>query len=382
MSVIFHTNANSPALCGDMIVSVPGPNVNTELKLPVHPHGIVIPKHIIPKFIPVQLRRKVFMINDRMVVGAAGSVYYIQRFIHDLREAFHNGSDFTYKDIRGHLDGYSSISKTCEEVLKQISAILLVEATDRRCSLTVGHREQFSSVNYGNVISLGAGSSSIRDQILRLDQKYRYGVSVPTNAKQVFPEFETIFRNMTLLANVYWTEFMSPDIVFNGWGGAYELIFQDANRNFRFLEGYSIFLRVFDADRVSDGIRPWNILKYERRSDVSVVTTVLPDRLEFFGARDILATDEPLRISVGGEGFTMNSKVHVSIIAVGKGTKFLAPMIQIDGLDPLAEAKQTVFTDFDESGRLRVYFHAKHEDWLKQQAMDLYDRNAHLFPDE
>ena len=322
------------------------------------------------------------MINDRMVVGAAGSVYYIQRFIHDLREAFHNGSDFTYKDIRGHLDGYSSISKTCEEVLKQISAILLVEATDRRCSLTVGHREQFSSVNYGNVISLGAGSSSIRDQILRLDQKYRYGVSVPTNAKQVFPEFETIFRNMTLLANVYWTEFMSPDIVFNGWGGAYELIFQDANRNFRFLEGYSIFLRVFDADRVSDGIRPWNILKYERRSDVSVVTTVLPDRLEFFGARDILATDEPLRISVGGEGFTMNSKVHVSIIAVGKGTKFLAPMIQIDGLDPLAEAKQTVFTDFDESGRLRVYFHAKHEDWLKQQAMDLYDRNAHLFPDE
>ena len=382
MSVIFHTNANSPALCGDMIVSVPGPTSNTKLKLPAHPYGIVIPKHMIPKFIPVQLRRKVFIINDRLVVGAAGSVYHIQRFIRDLREAFQNGREFPYKDIRGYLDGYSSISKTCEEVLEKISAILLVEATDRRCSLTVGQREQFSSMNYGNVICIGAGASSIRDDIKRLDQGYRYGVSVPTNANQAFPEFETIFRNLTLLANVYWTEIMSPDVVFSGWGGAYELVFQDGNRNFRFLEDYSIFLRVFDVDRVSEGIRPWTVLKYERRSEVSVVTMALPDRLEFFGARDILASDEPLKFSVGGDSFTMNSKVHVSIVAVRKGTRFLAPMIQIEGVDPLSEVKHTVFTDFDESGRMRVYFQARREDWLKQQSMNLYERNAHLIPED
>ena len=126
-----------------------------------------------------------------------------------------------------------------------------------------------------------------------------------------------------LLANVYWNEFISPDSVFSGWGGAYDLIFQDSSRHFRHLEGYSIFLRAFDVDRVSDSLLPWNVLKYERRSDVSVVTTVLPDRLAFFVSRDILASDEPLTISVGGEGFTMNSKVHVSIVAVGKGGKVL-----------------------------------------------------------
>ena len=64
---------------------------------------------------------------------------------------------FTYKDVRGYLHGYSSINKTCEEALNKTSAIVLVEATDRRCSLTVGNREQFLSSRYGNVISLGAG---------------------------------------------------------------------------------------------------------------------------------------------------------------------------------------------------------------------------------
>ena len=155
-----------------------------------------------------------------------------------------------------------------------------------------------------------------------------------------FQNSRRYFRNLTLLANVYWTEFMSPDAVFSGWGGAYELVFQDGNRNFLFLEDYSIFLRVFDVDRVSEGIRPWTVLKYERRSEVSVVTMALPDRLEFFGARDILASDEPLKYSVGGDSFTMNSKVHVSIVAVCKGTRFLAPMIQIEGVAPQSEAKK------------------------------------------
>ena len=48
----------------------------------------------------------------------------------------------------------------------------------------------------------------------------------------------------------------------------------------------------------------------------------------------------------------MNSRLHISIIAVGKGNRFAAPLIQIDGLDKDEETKQTVFTWFDEDGRL------------------------------
>ena len=54
----------------------------------------------------------------------------------------------------------------------------------------------------------------------------------------------------------------------------------------------------------------------------------------------------------------------------------MAPMIQIDGLDPAGQRNQLVFTDFDEEGRLRVYFHAQHDEWLKAQALSLYQRHA------
>ena len=72
MTVIYHTNAGTPVLAGDMLLSMEGPIVQTDLRLPSHPNGIVIPAGEIPSYIPVSMRRKVFVINDRMAVGAAG----------------------------------------------------------------------------------------------------------------------------------------------------------------------------------------------------------------------------------------------------------------------------------------------------------------------
>ena len=83
---------------------------------------------------------------------------------------------------------------------------------------------------------------------------------------------------------------------------------------------------------------------------------------------------------VGGDTFTINSRLHISIVAVGKGNLMLPPMIQIDGLDPVGNGRQTVFTQFDDEGRLRVLFHAEHDDWLREQAIAYYERNAHRLP--
>ena len=75
----------------------------------------------------------------------------------------------------------------------------------------------------------------------------------------------------------------------------------------------------------------------------------------------------------------MNSRLHISIIAVHKDNRYLRPLIQIDGLDPDGSARQTVFADFDDEGRLRVLFHAEHDDRLESQAREYYARNAHHF---
>ena len=73
-------------------------------------------------------------------------------------------------------------------------------------------------------------------------------MSQPPDGSPEFPEFGTLVSNLTLLANVYWREFISPNNVFDAWGGAYDLIYQDSNKGFRHLGDYTIFLRVFDGD--------------------------------------------------------------------------------------------------------------------------------------
>ena len=119
-----------------------------------------------------------------------------------------------------------------------------------------------------------------------------------------------------------------------------------------------------------------NVLKYERRPEVSLVTMMNGRGLDFFGAKDITASEEPLQFTVDTNEFTMNSKVHISIIAVGKGTKLASPMIQIDGLGPEEGARQTVFTWINEERKLCVAFEAEHDEWLREQAMSYYQRNA------
>ena len=162
-------------------------------------------------------------------------------------------------------------------------------------------------------------------------------------------------------------------------GGAYDLVYQDSNKVFRFLNDYTIVLRRFDADQDEKGLQLANVLKYERRSEVSFIMMLNNEKLDFFGAKDITASDSPISITIGKDELTMNSQMHISIIDVCKGNRFLPPMIQVDGLDQVPDRRQTVFTDFDEEGKLRVLFNAEHDRWLEEQAMSYYRENAHRF---
>ena len=377
MTVILHTNAGAPVLAGDMLLSVPGSNSRTDLRLPSQPNGIVIPLDPVPSYIPVRMRRKIFIVNDHLAVGAAGPALHIAAFIDDLTASFRDRHLFSNADIRTFLDRYAS-SKRGEEILEQIIVLLLVEATDWSGSLTKGlssHRNAVTK-HFGRVVTIGSGSDTVFEQIRRLDNNYKYGMSQPTDGEVRFPEFRTLAHNLQLLANIYWMEFASPANIFEAWGGAYDLIYQDSSKKFNYLNDYTIFLRLFDVEQADKGIQLMNVLKYERRPDISYIAMLNEGKLDFFGAKDITASDTPVTVTLSQDDFTMNSKVHVSIIVVGKEGRYMSPIIQIDGLDPEGQENPTVFTDFDEEGKLRVLFHAQHDEWLEEQALSLYQRHS------
>ena len=129
-----------------------------------------------------------------------------------------------------------------------------------------------------------------------------------------------------------------------------------------------------------DGQTELKLLSQPNGSDFSFIIMHNGGKLDFFGAKDVTASDAPKKVYLDNGGLSMNWKVHISIIAVSKGNKIASsPLIQIDGLDPAEKTKQTVFTSIDEEGRLRIAFHAEHDIWLTEQAMSFYQRNADSF---
>ncbi|WP_423918879.1 hypothetical protein [Candidatus Poriferisodalis sp.] len=380
MTVIFHTNVEMPVLAGDMLVSTLGPQRHSQLRLPSQPNGIVTPDGFVPSQYPYSLRRKTFVIGDRLAVGAAGAVEHIRLFLHALTSRFRDLTGFMRGEITQFLRDYAG-EPAGRAVMREIGVILLVEADDWRGSLTGGAvaRREAMSERFGKVISIGSGAERILEEIGQLDA-YRVGATQTPEGRADYPEFHTLMANLMLLANVYWQEFAAPQRVFDAWGGAYDLIYRDSAGAFRHLDDYTMVLRMWDAEHPDQGMQLANLFKYERRKDFSYVVMPTRDRLEFFGARDITADDRPWRTEIHAEDLSMNSQIHVSIIAVHKGNMFMRPLIQIDGLDPSGSGRQTVFTDFDDEGHLRILFHAEHDKWLEEQVKEYYGQNAHRIP--
>ena len=173
MTVIFHTNAGTPVLAGDMLLSMPGPKVHTDLRLPSHPNGIVMPGDAIPNYIPISMRRKIFVVNDHMAVGAAGSPWHIRMFIDAVWGEFHDRSKFTYSEINTFLQQYAS-SGWGGEVVEQIGVIIVAEAADWRGSLSKGltNRREIVSQRFGKVVTIGTGADGIIEQVESLDNRY------------------------------------------------------------------------------------------------------------------------------------------------------------------------------------------------------------------
>ena len=377
MTVLSHERKERPVLAGDMLLSVPGPNARTDLRLPSQPNGITIPSDVIPGYVPIRLRRKISIVNEHLAVGVAGSAMHVPAFVSDLARVFRDRTTFTRSELTGFLEQYGS-SEYGQETLEQIGALILARAADWHGSLTKGlfNQRNVLTQRFGRAIAIGSGSDSVIEQIQKLDNDTEWGMAQPPNGAQQFPEFNTLAQNLILLGHLYWKEFTLQANVFDAWGGAYDLIHQDSDGRFRYLDEYTIVLRLLNVDELDKGIQLSNVLKYQRRAEVSLIAMLNNGQLDFFGAKDITSSDEPISVTIGKD-LTMNSKVNMSIIGVGRDNRYMLPLIQIDGLAPTDHGSQTVFMDFDEAGRLRVFFNAEHEKWLEEQATSYFAKYAH-----
>ena len=234
------------------------------------------------------------------------------------------------------------------------------------------------SQHFGEVVAVGSGRESILQELRRFDEG-RYGSAQPRDDQ--WPEFSALARNLVVVGQLYWKEFAATfttleSNIFSGWGGAYDCVYRDSHGVFRYIESYTVLLRLFDVDQQDNetGASLTHVLKYERRDEASVVATTDGQGLSFFAARDITASSDPQYVTVGGADFTMNSKIHVVVTAILKDGRFRSPVIYVDGLDPNQPATpRNVLTWFDDEGRLAIWFRADFDNWLTGEILSGFE---------
>ena len=253
-------------------MSIPKRRRVSNLKLPLRPDGIKIPAKLTPAVMPIKLRRKIFVINDRLAIGAAGAEPKIRQFLRAVITEFRDRESFEFEELSEFLQK-TLATQHVTGVNDKCWFLALAHAVDRQASLTNSDRiaTNFNSRHFGKVTSFGSGSPSVLYHVKRMDSKYRYSATSPEETTDDFTEFRSLRSNMMLLANLYWQELGSQEGIFEGWGGAYDAIYRNSANQFRHLEDYTIFIRLLDMDEVEKGPQLLQVFKYQRFEEMSVV---------------------------------------------------------------------------------------------------------------
>ena len=369
MTLIFSTTSGTITLAGDLLISAQGaPYVEPSLRLPSYPEGIAVPSSGDRHHVPMMMRRKLFIVNDRMAVGVAGAVTSIQSFLETLMDRFSLDSNFTFGDVKGFMDEYDS-SLHGYDTLEEIGSLLLVEAADWRGILPTGRyaanaaRDERSR-NFGHVVSIGTGRDALIKNVQRLDGGM-IGMS-ETPQPDTFPEFRPLAAILVLVATMYRMETFTPQNLWEGWGAGYEVVYQDTNKRFRYLDDYTLFFTMLDLSSSKREIDMNSIFKYQRRPNYSLMST-FADKLTIHGARDITCTDSnPLSITLSQDDLSLNSKIHVCIVAVVRDNRLLNFYHWIDGYDGQERSTRSIWTKVRDDGRLAIFMNSAIKDWMEK----------------
>lgn len=315
MTVIFHTNANNiPTLLGDLLIS--GTEDQDTLKLPGHREGIT---DIFPKgsgFVPIKIKRKVFIINDHIAVGISGTLVHMRAFIKDLKEKFHTMSSNSFSEIHEFINIYSN-NEHGRNVLQNIHALILLNTSEKTYFFVAGEKakkncsEKFSNL-FGESIAIGSGQKTVLDEIERVGNYQIIGLKGD-------PIYQALVKNLTVLSQIHQIDSLSGKSLIEYWGGGYEMIYLNRNRKFQYLNEYTMTYWTIDLDEEESTIEPFSILRYERNEQYSVIFTHEYGKSRIFGCTDITERS-PVKIE-GKVNF--NSGIFINTVLATRNGKVI-----------------------------------------------------------
>lgn len=373
MTVIIHTNAfNVPVLISDMLISGPEGD-QAPIKLPTHAEGI---DEVFPEgsgYIPKNLRRKVFIINDNMAVGTSGSLVHMSAFIQDLKETFPHSSSVSLFDLNTFIEAYIDDNHG-SIVLGNIHALILLKDNEQFVFYVAGDKAkqnctEVDTKKFGKVISIGSGQVSFTKEAERLD---RYHLQTPTMASNE-PIHAAIGFNLSLISQLHQIDSLTGRTILEYWGGGYEIVFYDVNEGkFKHLEKYTIVFWNINLG-VSEGMTPYGVLHYDRCVEESIIYTHGQSGLNIFPVKDICDFSKRT-ITINTSDIDFNSEIITNLILVSREDKIVNIYNFYDRHNK--EEPGAVFIDKSEGGELQVLCHSEITKSLDSSVRTIEERRS------
>ena len=324
MTMVAFTDPNRiPVLVADSLIS--GPDDESALTTPDHPHGIstVFPRQ--SGYVPTYLARKTALINSNLAIVMSGGIVHMRAFREDVQEHFRIRLDCTPADVELFLQQYKSDSHG-KIVLNHIDALLLsthrINETQHIYHLLTSGIDipglvEMDSKNLGKVLAIGCGAEGLRTAIHTIDA-YEFGGSGATEDWSL--SYEAISRNLALIAQLHKMDELTSQMLLTYWGGGYEVIYRKVGNGLTYLKDYTILFWTLDLEDNNAGYQPEGFVKYERRDDFSLLTSYRQGIFNLQGMMDVGMPREPISIDRPDREY-LNSDVHMNVVCTLSGNR-------------------------------------------------------------
>lgn len=253
------SNFGYPIMLGDILTT--SETIENEVAIPTFLGGV---NHRLPdeqKFLPYNLRRKIYVLSDQMAVGLAGYEYEMKLFLDELKNYF------KYKSLsEGNIQEF--LKEFGIETFPNCAAIILFADKLPEGVLISYHYfgiwNHLSSSVYGDVLACGSGSSLFLEQAA-IEWTTPLG-PIPDGL------FRAISSNYTLLANILGQERLSLATIKKYWGAGFEMIYYDGER-FQKMDDITIVLwrGTLNVKTGEYEVNPFLFLNYQYSSNGEIL---------------------------------------------------------------------------------------------------------------
>ena len=324
MSMVTFTDPhNIPVLVADSLIS--GPDNESALTTPDHPHGIssVFPRQ--SGFVPTYLARKTSLINSNLAIAMVGSVIHMRAFRKDVQEHFRSHHNCSANDVELFLQQYKRDSHG-KNVLDNIDALILTShrIDEKRhiyhlltSATNMPDLLELDSKNLGHILAIGCGAEGLKTAVNAIDS-YSFSGSGSMNEWSV--SHEAIARNLSLIAQLHKIDELTGQMLLTYWGGGYEVIYRQIGGDLCYLDEYTILFWTLNLDDSDADYQPEGFIKYERREDFSILISYRQGVFNLKAMFDVGIPRRSISIEKPDREY-LNSDIHMNVVCTLSGNR-------------------------------------------------------------